>query len=117
MVGPGYLEPPISLAGPLRRVLIPESIYSPDLKDLGRAMLAWRYDLSRTEVLLLEQVTRGLTNSEIAECMAFAEENTVKNYLKAIFQKMGVSNRTRAAVIGASYGLGADLPTPHRAKE
>jgi DNA-binding NarL/FixJ family response regulator len=74
--------------------------------EIGRAILAWRYALSRQEIRLLEYVVQGLANAEIAEHMGIREENTIKNRLRIVFHKLGVSNRVQAAGIAAHYGIG-----------
>ena len=95
----------ISLSGPLRTILIPESLGFDDPLELGRALIAWKYELSRNEVLLLESVSAGLTNAQIAERMEVAEENTVKRRLKVLFRKLGVRHRAQAASIAARFGI------------
>jgi DNA-binding NarL/FixJ family response regulator len=52
--------------------------------------------LTQRELAVLELVTRGLTNREIQASMALSE-GTLKNHLRHIFEKLGVSNRTEAA--------------------
>ena len=55
-----------------------------------------------TEVLRL--LARGLSNGEIAGKLHLSE-GTVRNHVSAIFSKLGVSDRTRAAIIGIEHGL------------
>ena len=54
------------------------------------------------EVLLL--VAEGMTNMEIAG-MLYISEKTVKNHLSNIFEKLGVSDRTNAALLAVRSGL------------
>ena len=96
----------LSLSGPLRSILIPESLGFDDPRELGRAMVAWKYDLSRGEVQLLELITEGLTNSEIAAQMGVAEENTIKQRLKILFRKLQIRHRVQTAVIATQFGIG-----------
>jgi DNA-binding CsgD family transcriptional regulator len=100
-----------SLYGPLRPVFLPASVGFLDRVELGRAMVAWRYDLSRQDIELLELVARGFTNAEIAELLGIAEENTIKNRLKIVFQKLSVNSRNRAAVVAMQYGFGVQVPS------
>jgi DNA-binding NarL/FixJ family response regulator len=52
--------------------------------------------LTKREQAVLELVTRGLTNREIQASLGLSE-GTLKNHLKHVFDKLGVSNRTEAA--------------------
>jgi DNA-binding CsgD family transcriptional regulator len=51
--------------------------------------------LSTREREILSSLSRGRTNSDIAEALDISLF-TVKNHLKRIFRKIGVSNRTQA---------------------
>ena len=55
-----------------------------------------------TEVVIL--LSRGLTNEEIAAKL-FLTEGTVRNYVASIVNKLGVADRTQAAIIGVQHGL------------
>ena len=57
-----------------------------------------RPNLTEREKEVLRLVCDGLTNSEIATCLHVSRE-TVKSELKRIFRKIGVGNRTQAAVL------------------
>lgn len=63
--------------------------------------------LSERERDVLCLLAHGLTNSDIAHRLHLSE-GTVRNYVSAIFVKLGVSDRTQAAVIALRHGL-ADL--------
>ena len=103
-----------SLYGPLRAIFLPISTGFLDPAELGRALAAWHYSLSRQEIEILEYVAGGLSNSEIAAQLGALDEKTVKNKLKAIFKKLRVSTRQRAATIAAKYGLaGKSALLPH----
>lgn len=54
---------------------------------------------------LLGLLAEGLTNREIGERLIIAEQ-TVKNQLSALFQKLGVERRSQAAVLGARLHVG-----------
>ncbi len=62
--------------------------------------------LTARESEVLEQVARGRSNKEIAGTLAIAE-NTVKNHLKNILEKLHLENRVQAATFALRQGLGA----------
>ena len=101
-----------SVCGPLRPILVPVSIGFDDPKEVGRALIARKYDLTRIEVEILELLTR-LENNDIATELGLGEK-TVSNHVSEIFRKMVVHKRTQAAVIAAQYGLGDQKTTVDR---
>ena len=54
-------------------------------------------ELTDREEEVLGEVVKGKTNREIAEELVI-KERTVESHLRNIYQKLGVSNRTQAAV-------------------
>lgn len=54
--------------------------------------------LSSREMQVLEMATRGLTNGQIAAQLALTSY-AVKFRLASIYRKLGVANRTEAAVL------------------
>jgi len=56
--------------------------------------------LSPQERRILELIGEGLTNRQIGERM-FLAEKTVKNYVSALFAKLGMERRTQAAAYAA----------------
>jgi DNA-binding NarL/FixJ family response regulator len=64
-------------------------------------------ELSEREREVLRLLARGLTNTDIAQQLHLSE-GTVRNYVSAVFAKLGVSDRAQAAVIALRHGL-ADL--------
>ena len=56
--------------------------------------------LTPQERRILDFITEGLTNRQIAEAMAMAEK-TVKNYITNLLAKLGVERRTQAATYAA----------------
>jgi two-component system, NarL family, response regulator LiaR len=60
--------------------------------------------LSDREREILRLLATGLSNTEIAQTL-FLSEGTVKNYVSALFSKLGVADRTQAAILAIRVGL------------
>jgi DNA-binding NarL/FixJ family response regulator len=60
--------------------------------------------LTDRELEVLQLVVTGATNKEIAQSLVIAE-GTVKNHLTSVYGKLGVSDRTEAALKGRELGL------------
>jgi two-component system nitrate/nitrite response regulator NarL len=69
------------------------------LTEAGRAGQEAAEDLSSREEIILAQVSKGLTNKEIARALNLREK-TVRHYLTHIMQKLGAGDRNEAALIG-----------------
>jgi two-component system, NarL family, response regulator DevR len=65
--------------------------------------------LSGQERRILELIGEGLTNRQIGERM-FLAEKTVKNYVSALFAKLGMERRTQAAAYAARVFSDRDRP-------
>lgn len=63
--------------------------------------------LSEREKEVLGLLGKGLSNAEIA-ARIYLSEGTVRNYVSSIFVKLGVTDRTQAAILAIRSGL-ADL--------
>lgn len=59
--------------------------------------------LSAREMEVLEHVTRGLSNKEIAALLGISHQ-TVKNHITAILRKLSVKDRTQAALYALQRG-------------
>ena len=59
--------------------------------------------LSPREMEILQHVTRGLSNKEIASRLGISHQ-TVKNHMTAILHKLDVEDRTQAAVYALRHG-------------
>ena len=68
----------------------------PDGKLIGQ--------LSDREREVLRLLATGLSNTEIAQIL-FLSEGTVKNYVSALFSKLGVTDRTQAAILAIRAGF------------
>ncbi len=112
----GYLlkhTPAAELAPTLRRIADGEHLLSPDVASrVLRAFDARRAPTPRTtlphlsarEEEVLKLLATGETNRQIARRL-FVSEETVKSHVAAIFRKLEVSDRTRAAVLAVRAGL------------
>ncbi len=60
--------------------------------------------LTGREVDVLRLIAHGFSNADIAERLHLSE-GTVRNHVSAIFSKLDVSDRTRAAIIAIRHGL------------
>ena len=60
--------------------------------------------LTERELDVLRLIAKGINNSDIAVQLHLSE-GTVRNHVSAILEKLGVSDRTQAAVIAIQHGL------------
>jgi DNA-binding NarL/FixJ family response regulator len=112
----GYVlkhTPAAELVATLRRIAAGEHVLTPDLASrflrefhlrqapAHQAQLAL---LTAREEEVLRLLATGETNRQIAKRL-FVSEETVKSHVAAIFRKLEVSDRTRAAVIAVKAGL------------
>lgn len=63
-----------------------------------------RPSLTRREIEVLNAVAEGLGNKHIAARLGISE-HTVKTHLAAIFEKLDVTSRTEAVILGARSGI------------
>lgn len=61
-------------------------------------------ELTEREFEVLLKIVQGLSNKEIAKEL-FITHHTVKAHISAIFKKLGVGNRTEAAMKARDIGL------------
>jgi len=90
----------------LKAVYHGDPIHSPFLADqkLSQAQDPARYGLTARELKVLRFLARGDNNAEIAEKLCVSEQ-TVKKELVSLFEKLGVKNRTQAAVKAVQLGF------------
>ena len=67
-------------------------------------MLALDLDLSPRQEEILAMLGQGLSNRDIAD-EVFLGVETVRTYVRQVYQKLGVKNRTQAAVRARALGL------------
>ncbi len=63
------------------------------------------YNLTKREHDILALLSEGRSNRSIAQNL-YLSEKTVKAHLAAIFRKLGVTNRTQAAMMAVQLGVG-----------
>ncbi len=63
-----------------------------------------RPELTLREVEVLQLLVKGRSNKEIASGLSIAED-TVKSHLKTLFTKLGVQDRTAAAINAIQHGI------------
>lgn len=63
-----------------------------------------RAQLSARETQILQLIARGMRNREIGEKL-FISENTVRNHILNLLQKLGTNHRTEAVALAVQQGL------------
>jgi DNA-binding NarL/FixJ family response regulator len=91
----------------LREVLAGEVYLPPKLRDVSMRGsrprgVADRYGLTQGQMRVLELLTEGKTNRQIAELLGVTE-GTVKIHVSAIFKAMNVSNRSQALLLASKH--------------
>lgn len=76
----------------IHKVLKGQKDYSPELIE---GFVTKSSPLSRQEMLVLDLISQGKTNKDIAQEM-YLSNGTVRNYVSSIFNKLGVSSRIEA---------------------
>lgn len=99
------VDPP-ALAAAIRSVHLGHSLLHPDVTRLLAAgeSMGDPARLTPREREVLAEVGRGRSNREIARALGLAEK-TVKTHVSAILAKLGVQDRTQAAVYAVRTGL------------
>lgn len=103
----GYLNKDVSaevLVDAIRKVASGDSIWPQEtLRRASGSLIAPKYcvdtnvQLTKREDDVLRQLANGLTNKEIAQALGISYE-TVKEHVQHILRKVGVTDRTQAAV-------------------
>jgi DNA-binding NarL/FixJ family response regulator len=97
------VDPP-ALAAAIRSVHAGHVLLHPDVARLLAAGDARPADLTPRERGVLVEVARGRSNREIARELSVSEK-TVKTHVSAILAKLGVQDRTQAALHAVRTGL------------
>lgn len=87
----------------IRRIFRGEKIVSPDIKRQmdDNPPIA---HLTSLQIEILEGVTRGLSNAEIAKMLGTSMPN-IRDRLNVVFQKIGAANRAEAVAIAMRKNL------------
>jgi DNA-binding NarL/FixJ family response regulator len=108
------------LVGAVRTVAAGESMLDPEAAS--RVMKRMRDQATRSDPLaglteqekkILELIGEGLTNRQIGQRL-FLAEKTVKNYVSALFAKLGMERRTQAAAYAARVFDDQGIPHPQQ---
>ncbi len=112
----GYLlkdTPPATLIAAIKGTLQGKTYLDPAIagKVVGKSTSqpparppSSNFQFSERERAVLKLLAQGLNNVDIAQQL-YLSEGTVRNYTSDIFKKLGVSDRTQAAVAAIRYGL------------
>jgi len=85
-----------------RATLAPEATEA--LIHAATQPVAPQYDLTAREIEVLELMTAGMTNPEIAQNLVVSR-STVKFHVSSILSKLGVSSRTEAVALALQHKL------------
>jgi len=112
----GYLlkdTPRIDLIDAIRGTLIGQTFVDPSVAGKMLAMAAGTMprpiessapEIRPREKEILILIARGLSNADIAAEL-YLSEGTVRNYASALFNRIGVTDRTQAAIAALRYGI------------
>lgn len=115
----GYLlkdTPPGDLIKSIKGTLQGKSFIDPQVagkllseyaENFGRSQPPTHYTFTERERDILTLLSQGLSNTEISEKL-FLAEGTVRNYTSVLLKKLGVADRTQAAILAIRYGLVPD---------
>ncbi|MCK5793697.1 MAG: response regulator transcription factor [Anaerolineales bacterium] len=112
----GYLlkdTPPKDLIKSIKGTLAGMSFIDPQVagkllseyaENFGKSQPPSHYTFTDRERDILTLLSQGLSNIEISEKL-FLAEGTVRNYTSVLLKKLGVADRTQAAILAIRYGL------------
>jgi DNA-binding NarL/FixJ family response regulator len=100
------VDPP-ALAAAIRAVHAGHVLLHPDVARLLAAGDTPAVHLTAREREVLAEIARGRANREIARDLGLSEK-TVKTHVSAILTKLGVQDRTQAALYAVRTGLVGD---------
>lgn len=94
--GNGLIDPSVT-----RKVVAEFARLAPNTPNRNQELIE---PLAEREIEILRLIAQGLSNREIADRI-FLAEGTVKNYVTSLLGKIGVRDRTQAALRGRELGL------------
>jgi len=97
------IDPP-ALVAAIRSVHAGHVLLHPDVARLLAAAEPAATELTAREREVLAEVARGRSNREIARALSLSEK-TVKTHVSAILSKLGVQDRTQAALRAVRSGM------------
>jgi len=103
----GYLlkdTPAEDIAAAVRAAARGETVLAPAVAARLVSRVRAPVALTGREIEVLEGVARGWSNAQIARRLIIGEA-TVKTHLLRVFQKLGVTDRTRAVTIAMERGI------------
>lgn len=109
---------PSALLASLKLVMLGEKVFPSSMASLitreGPGIINNRkpsnfnkYSFSSREIEIIRCLADGESNKIIAKRLGISE-STVKNHLKTILKKLGLSNRTKAAIWAVTNGLSSE---------
>lgn len=109
----GYIAKSVTgeeLVDLLARVHKGETVMPGDEQEVAGVFGHWpgdEFGLSPRESEVLALICQGMSNQDITE-RAFLSINTVKSYVRTLYQKIGVDSRTQALLWGLDHGFRPD---------
>ncbi len=112
----GYLlkdTPRIDLIDAVKGTLAGQNFIDPSVTGKVMAMAAGTMprpaesiapEIRPREKQILILIARGMSNADIADEL-YLSEGTVRNYASALFNRIGVTDRTQAAIAALRYGI------------
>ena len=93
----------ISILEVMNRTMAGESVY-PDEKPTVRLGKILSSELTPTEILVLRELTKGMSNTEIGDTLCIST-TTVRSHISNMLAKTGFANRTELAIKARIEGL------------
>lgn len=86
------------------RVVDPTQFFPKAVSDSRLSQPLEKYGLTSRELEIISVIVAGYANKEIAQKLSISEQ-TVKNHLRNVFNKLGVSNRLELGIFAINHQL------------